>query len=239
MAEGIIDKIMQAFKGMEKDEATLTATEGGMKVDLFKDPGSFITKKEALNSFDAWYDEIQKANAAAGEDSLPPYKALKQVWKESGAPHVSSGNLLTEEETDTFLGGSTDRPFFVDSSANMIPGVGRTGQFKDAIYNIKNLDDFIEELAHAEQFSQSFLPGDKGAIERGMLRLESQIQRDDPTAESIQEGDWGMYDKKMLDLPGENLDWYAVETRAHGSQGSDRLSGISAKLYRRLEELSK
>ena len=37
MAEGIIDKIMQTFKGMEKDEATLTTIAGGQKVDLFTD----------------------------------------------------------------------------------------------------------------------------------------------------------------------------------------------------------
>lgn len=231
MAEGIIDKIMRAFKGMEKDEATLSTIEGGQKIDLFEDPGLFITKKEALNSFDIWYDEI-------GKDSFASYEALKQVWTESGAPYVSSGNLLTEQEVDNWLGGNPDRAFFVDSPVNMIPGVGRTGQFKDAMYNISNVDDFVEELAHAEQYSQSFLPGDKGAIERGMLNLESQIQRND-MQQSDGGIDWGMYDKKIMDLPGEKLDWYAMETRAHGSQGSDRLSGISDKIYRKLQELTK
>ena len=48
MAEGIIDRLMHSFKGIEKDDATLTTTKGGMKVDLFE-PAEAISDKTAVN----------------------------------------------------------------------------------------------------------------------------------------------------------------------------------------------
>ena len=48
MAEGIIDRLMRSFKGIEKDDATLTTAKGGIKVDLFE-PAEAISDKTAIN----------------------------------------------------------------------------------------------------------------------------------------------------------------------------------------------
>jgi len=88
MAEGIIDKIMQAFKGMEKDEATLTAIEGGQHIELFgpgnedayKIGGDFDTIIKSL------LNDKQGQNMYAQLVESGGIKQLESLWMMGGSP---------------------------------------------------------------------------------------------------------------------------------------------------------
>jgi len=131
MAEGIIDKIMQMFKGMETDDATLTTIEGGMKVDLFKD-------KPVSEDFDTMlnvllYDEKgQKVLNDLYESGK--VEQLRKLWEMGGSPSLS-------------FGGKSKNVHYTQGKDNVIHLLTRGGKRED--YGSKQLfQTFIAELSH-------------------------------------------------------------------------------------------
>lgn len=208
MAEGIIDKIMQAFKGMEKDEATLTTIEGGQKVDLFG-PGNedafkigddFDTIIKSLLSDEKGQKRYAELIESGGMDQL------KELWIMGGSPSLEYTDIavLKADLKHSATYGKGGHKFSAKGKGPLEKGV----TYIHGGYEVDSYDKFnrwIAELAHGLGYnnpSMMQLPRKEYRDEAGNLLGENPMA---PTLEFLK----GLDSFPEPESPADSLQSYS------------------------------
>ena len=216
MAEGIIDKIMQTFKGMEKDEATLTTIAGGQKVDLFTD------NTKISRDFNTIMEQVFLSDKAGKERYGKLVKSggmekLRELWEMGGAPGLNFGDPKNYGKGASFTGVANNDPII-----NIHEGANASSQSK--------FDYFIAELAHGIGFNNPSMMklgatewehsgGGVTKIQHGetakFLNTLDIFPKPENPSDSLAVFDkWWKSQPEDIQFPGEHEDIYAKEGHA-------------------------